>query len=306
MLRLLLALLISPAWALSRGAGVLVIGPGAFEVGLIAAKLAAKAQFKASLVVSGKDARQVEKCRTLMYGREYGAAGVDEKSKAEMVQGPDAIAIALKAAQGIIICCDEKSGPPSAGFISALFTKDNSPKLKTVALLSRPGKGGSAGFLTKSLAESDAAVAAAAKARNVKLAVVRCGTLKGGGPGAISRAKGTAGTSFTDFGLDAFYYSTLGDLSAATALMAHDQFALGASVVNGDPFVLPNVLNAAWTASDFKPRETDANRAVAAGALLGALVREKDAEFSISCEAATAAPTFEEWNKLFDAASRSA
>ena len=285
---------------LSPGSGVLVLGPGAAEVKLIAAKLAAKAKYKAACVALGpaSDATLFGQ-RALMYGKAYAEAGQDAPGRAAVIQGPDAIAERLRTAEGVIVCCDEQSGPPSAGSVRAIFDRGNSPKLRSVALLSKIQGGGAGGLLAKSLAPGEAALKEAAADRgNVALSIVRVGVLKGGGPGKIERDKANAGKSLTDHGLDAYYYSTLYEYSNALAIMAHDQFALGASVTNGDPFKMPNFIEAFRTKADFEPRPTDASRVAAAGALLAALVREKDADFTVSSLQSETPPTFQEWGKM--------
>ena len=121
---LLLVAAATAADALSPGAGVVALGPGASEVKLIAAKLAAKAGFRASVVVPA-GANQLRDARALLYGREYaerladgGAAddgGVDYEDQrplavyafvALVVVGVVAWLLRLEEGEGIRLICE--------------------------------------------------------------------------------------------------------------------------------------------------------------------------------------------------------
>lgn len=296
-----LLVLASARWceALTKGGRVVVLGQGASEVKMITAKLAAKAGYEAVSVVTGSNDQLMWQCRAMMYGRDYAAAGVDEAGKAYPIMGVEAIGDALQEAQGVVLCFDEKSGPPNDKYISVLFDVAASPKLKSVAMLSKIGGGGpDIPVLSKSLAPLEKSLKQVCANRGLPLSIVRAGILKGGGPGEVSRAPPDAGKSKTDYGLDVYFYSTLFDIGNAMTTMSHDTFALGASITNGDPFKPSNPIAAFGEAGDFAPRKTDANRVNVASALLAAVARGKDADFTVSCEEANAPPTMPEWTQM--------
>ena len=66
----LLVVVACDALSLNPPASIVALGPGATEVKLIAAKLAAKAGFRASVVVPAGDT-QLRNTRALLYGRDY-------------------------------------------------------------------------------------------------------------------------------------------------------------------------------------------------------------------------------------------
>jgi len=233
---------------------VVVSGPGATEVNLIAAKMAAKlGNCEAFSVV-----RDPRRATELMYGR-----GVTE-GPARAISGVDAIADALATAEALILTCDFQSGPPTEASLRAVF--GNAPKLRHVALLSTLG-GQALPLVAKPFGPFEGKLRELAAANRVQVSVVRVGNLKGGGPGEVFQGK-----ALTDFGLDKFFYDTLIDLSEATATMAYDRFALGATVRRGDPLRrMPNPVVSLFTAGTFEPLDTDCSRLSAAAALVAAV-----------------------------------
>ena len=102
--------------ALAPGAGVFVLGPGAREVQLIAAKTAANAGYR-SACLCGKESpkqrlnkvtgtRNIQ--RALMYGRAYAEEGKDAEGKVRLVSTPDEIGDELAVCEdvGLIECID--------------------------------------------------------------------------------------------------------------------------------------------------------------------------------------------------------
>ena len=285
--------------ALSPGAGVVALGPGASEVKLIAAKLAAKAGFRASVVVPA-GANQLRDARALLYGREYAErladGGAADAGCVDVVVGTDGLAEALGGAEGVIVVCDTKSGPISPAFAEAIFNQ--AANVKHCALLSAMGGGKGGGLFAKNLAPAEAALRDAAGA--VPLSIVRAGVLKGGGPGNMNakpedRSEYGAAAEVPDFGLSRYYYDTLFELQEAMAVMAHDKFGLGAAVARGDPYGLPNPVQLALTATDFEPCDYDTSRTSAAAALVAALQLDGPGEFTVSVAAGSAAPSNEAW-----------
>lgn len=297
----MLVLLVTTASALffAPKPSIVVLGPGAQEVNLIAAKLAAKASCASSTLVGGGSDADLFRARALMYGREYASKRRNDGGKASVIAGVDAIGAALQKCEALIFCCDRSSGPPTDGQIRAALS--SSPRLKHVAMLSTMG-GGQGGLLTKALAPGEATLRAECDAKRVELSIVRVGNLKGGGPGECPTTGPNAGKAITDYGLSKFYYDGLVDLSIATATMAYDRFTVGAKVAPGDPFRIPNAIISAATSGTFEPCDTDTSRIAAASALLAAVRRSKGAEFSISSAAASAPPTADDWLTMLDRA----
>ena len=308
----LLVVVACDALSLNPPASIVALGPGATEVKLIAAKLAAKAGFRASVVVPAGDT-QLRNTRALLYGRDYaqrkedeasgGAVAEDEGLVERIVVGTDGLADALSAAEGVIVCQDSRTGPITAKFAEAIFNQ--APNVRACALLSSMGGGKGGGLFAKSLAPSEAALKAAAGA--VPVSVIRAGVLKGGGPGNTNakpenRSEYGAAADVPDHGLSKHYYDTLYELQEAMAVMAHDKFGLGAAVARGDPYSLPNPIQLAMTATDFEPRDIDTSRVSAAAALVAALQLEESGEFTVSVAAGSEPPSNAAWVDLLRAA----
>ena len=245
-------------------------------------------------------------CRRYAEGKEAeGADAAEDAGKATVIAGTEGLGEALATAEAMIVCCDVKTGPITTKFADAIF--NSAPNLKHCALLSSMGGGKGGGLFAKSLAPAEAALGAAAARSGCPVSIVRAGVLKGGGPGNLlakpedREAYGLA-DDVPDFGLSQHFYDNLFELQEAMATMAHDKFGLGAAVVQGDPYTLPNPIQLAMTANDFDPRDIDTSRVSAAAALLAAVQREDAGEFTVSVAAAKASPTNDEWLALLDAA----
>lgn len=255
---------------------VVVLGPGAFEVKLCTAKIAAKQGLAASVVVS-----DVGKAQALMYGKTPGTA----KGKTASVVSVDDIATALKPCEGLIMTLPN----PTEKSMSALF--ENAPKLKRLAMLSSIG-----GKLSK----AENYLRELCEEKKCQFSVVRVGVLKGGGPGEVATTGPDAGKALTDYGLSKAYYDTLVDLSLAQTTMAHDRFTLGADVVAGDPYKPQNFILEIATSGEFGPKKTDTNRVVAASSLVAAITRPKPIDITVSAASSRAPPTPAEWTKLLN------
>ena len=276
---------------------IVVSGP-LTEVTLCAAKMAAKAGCEAYAIVPSSNERDMWRAKALMYGRKFANDG--GTTGAKTIAGVEAIAKALETAEAVIFTCDSGTGPPTDNALKAVF--GNAPKLKHVAMLSSLGGGKSWNPLATPLSKGEATLRQLANDKNVELSIIRCGSLKGGGPGEVATTGSTAGKAKTDYGLDKYYYDTLGDLGTATATMSYDRFTLGADVCAGDPLTMPNPLLAVATAGSFDPSPTDCSRVSAAAALVAAVRRPKGGEFTISAKASEQPPSADEWLSLLDQA----
>lgn len=271
---------------------LVALGPGANEVKLCVAKLAAKVGCDTWVVVN-----DVQRSQMLMYGK-------NDKGPARPISEVDDIAEALAKCEAVVVCCDLTSGPPSARAIRGIFS--TAQRLKHVSMLSSIGGGKASWPFGKSLDSGEMLIRDSCQKRNVQFSLVRSGALKGGGPGEVATSGPRAGQALTDHGLSKAYYDTIFDLAQAQTTMAYDRFTIGANVVAGDPYTPPNLLISAATAADFKPRKTDANRVAVAGALVAAVRRSKGGEFTVSAAAAKNPPSAEEWLTLLDRASTEA
>ena len=279
-------------------AGVVLFGPGSNEVKLITAKLAARAGFSASYICG---AGEEQTARALLYGKDYANAGVDEPGNVQLVVTSEQISAALNECAALVVVAD--NSPVTATAVPLLV--DNAPKLERVALLSKCGTTrATAGFLglgkgDVEIREGEERLAAALKARDVPLSVVRVGALKGGGPGAV---EGGSVVDGVDKGLAKYYYDTLYELETAMTTQSYDKFTNGAALAAGDAVdPRPPPLQMA-TRGSFDAREDEASRVVAANCLLAALRQPAATEVTLSAAKAPEPPTDAEWDALFAAA----
>ena len=283
--------------ALAPGAGVFVLGPGAREVQLIAAKTAANAGYR-SACLCGKESpkqrlnkvtgtRNIQ--RALMYGRAYAEEGADAEGRVRLVSTPDEIGDELAICEGLIVCTED-APMPRARLAGAL---NNAPKCAHVALLSRMGAEGAL-----RAGEDDAR--AECDARGIAFSVVRAGVLRGGGPGADVDGDGNAPGALESVALDRFYYDTLAKLEEYFATTSFDKILQGAAVCDGDAYAYPNAMQRAMRVDTFEPSDTDTPRTAVAGALVAAAGRTAGIELTVSSGKAKTPPSLDEWAAVLD------
>ena len=73
---------------------------------------------------------------------------------------------------------------------------------------------------------------------------------------------------------------------------------MGAKLIKGDPFDLPNPLVRAARKSSFEPSNDETNRIVAATAVVKAVGLARDVEFSVTSAKAESLPTDDEWEAM--------
>ena len=86
--------------------------------------------------------------------------------------------------------------------------------------------------------------------------------------------------------------------NAHTPLLADDKYTLGAKCTAGDKFDMANPLARMAFAGTFEPRDDEASRVTAGGAMIAALQHEAAVEFTLSAAKAEAPPTEGEWEAL--------
>lgn len=284
--------------AIAPPASVTVFGPGSLEMRLIAAKLMSRAGYRTTLVA---EAGPEDKWRRLMYGAARDLAAFDgAAAQAELAAKAEAIGDGLARAEALCLICD--TAPVAAAALKSAL--DAAPELKRLVLLSGMGvtraKGGGLfgmGGGGKAQLEGEVALRAAAAERDLELSIVRVGTLKGGGPGAV---EGGELVGPVELGLAKPYYDGILELETAMTTQAYDKFTLGAEVRLGDPVDSPNVMMAMALKGSFDPREDETSRVVAGGALVQALRHGAAVELSVGSAKGTAPPDEAEWARLFE------
>jgi hypothetical protein len=257
-----------------------IVGRGALEVQLIAAKLADRSGDTCAIITSS-DENYIRNCRNLMYGRKNDPNNDDDDdddynagAKGPIfVSDSQSIGNELDKADGLIIVCEDEA------FDGVDMMMDNSPNIRHVAVLSKMGGG---------LRKMEESFQSKCLMNNVALSIVRAGILKGGGPGNVD-------VEGPDLGLSKFYYDSNYELGSAMVTMASDKFTLGARVTPGDPFKPPNMFAKIKSKNSFDPADTDTGRIAAAQSLLVAIQMEDGIDISLSTEKAEMPPTVEEW-----------
>jgi len=281
------ALLFAGATALLPGSAV-VFGPGTGEMRLVVSKLVARSGVDTTLIAN---VQQVESYEKLMYGDAKLTDGA-----AKIVAVNSEISAALAQAQALCIVCDEGSLPESP-MMSAL---EAAPDLQKIVLLSRMGVSkATAGFMglgkgEVEMQECEARLRAAAGSRGLDLSVVRVGSLKGGGPGAMASADSE------EIGLSQNYYDTILELETALVTQAYDKYSLGCSLKAGDTIEAQNTFSRLANKGSFEPRPDETSRVVAGGAVVATLAHPKPVEFTLSATKGTAAPTADEWQSMLE------
>ena len=287
---LLLLSLVAPfAHALNS----LVYGPGSLEMKLLITKLAAASPGCTSSFYVGEDEKGAQKCRGLMYGKEYASANVDAEGNGKVLTTIEQLGAGLKAAEALAIVCDTEPLPEN---IASTLMNEAGDKLSRVVLVSRMGitrakPAGPFGFGggDAALQATEKTLAEVTKANGVGLSIIRVGTLKGGGPGNEA------------VGLSKAYDDGIGDLGTFMVSSAYDKYTIGAKLTKGDPFDFANPIVKAGRGSSFEPFDDETSRVVAAQAAVKAMSLPEPVEVSVSSAKSEQLPTDEEWAELFGA-----
>jgi len=252
----------------AEGFNLVLTGPGALEVNLIAGKLAERAGDTCS-IISPKDDKYIERCRALMYGKEE-----QRPEGPRFVSTGEEIGDALEDAEGIIIACERD--PMDNDTVDILLR--NAPRVRHICLLTQMGNG---------LLSAEESLRGKCKDGDILLSVVRAGTLRGGGPG---------GTEGVEHGLNEYFDNTIKDFLEARSSMGFDKFTLGAKVTPGNPFSTPG--RNPWMSSSFEPSDTTTSRITAAQAMLAAIKKDNPVDISLSSEKGTVPLKQDEWDAL--------
>lgn len=285
--RSLILITLSLCVTIINGLSTTVFGPGPTEMGLLIAKLAARAGID-TFYVSPAD--QVEGAKVLMYG-EAKQAPEGEKNDVQVVAAGADIGNALEATTCLTLNCYSETLQEQN--LNTAFNACGS-NLSRIVMLSQMGAttskvGGFMGLLGGGAGANEELVKRACKAKGVELSIVRAGALKGGGPGREEND--------LDLGLSKAYYNSLFELQQAMVTMAHDKFTLGPHVVAGD--VKPSSgLQYTMNKSSFEPKSDESNRIVVAGAMVAAMQYDKPVDISVGCAKAEMPPTQQEWELI--------
>ena len=234
--------------------------------------------------------------RILMYGGDYGKAGVDEPGKAKPISSGDDIQEALNVADSLVFLTYD--GSVEASTVKTLLENANTDTLKRVVLLSKQGvtkaKGGFfGGGADAKILDTEKAIRELCGSKGLEVCVIRAGVLKGGGPGDDGN----------DFGLNKAYYNTLIESLEASVTMAMDRFTLGLDCYKGDSVEQSSTFARFGSRSSFDGAPDDTNRAVAAEAV-AAVLKVTDSidglEFSIGSKSGKELPTPEEWSAAIE------
>ena len=263
-------------------AGVVVLGPGSFEVQLLASKLAQQ---------SGHATVQFIRDDWLTRGNKlmYGPGWKDMANRVALASTNSEFGRALQAASALVLVAENGGGTDLKN------TLRFAPQVQRVAYLSAiggsKGTGGELGEAPRILAceEETRAITAAS---GVELSIVRVGPLKGGGASEAGAV-----------GLDApSFYDTLriGGYPTPSWQCAqdYDRMTLGAAVSLGDsvPPRSPGARSAGRSSTSPQPDEI--SRINAAAALLACLRQPAPVEVSLSAKAGAVAPTAAEWDAM--------
>ena len=266
-------------------ANVVVFGPGAFEVQLLTAKLAAEAGFASTAFVRSD---WVERGQRMMYGSEWASM----EGGAALATTNSDFQRALGAADALILCAE------AGGSTDLANTLRFAPRVKRMALLTSiggsRGRGGNMGEGGPILKCEQNAADLASKA-DVELATVRVGYLKGGGG-----AYGLDGPSFYDT-------LTIGGYPTPSWQCAkdYDVSTLGVSISAGDTIEPRSQAARSSTRSSTEACRDEASRINAAAALLACVRFPTPLEISLSAEAANAPPTQADWDIMLSDLDRS-
>lgn len=267
--------------AISPGSRITVLGPGNKQVQLLAAKLACKAGYKATVVLDDQD--QLNNARSLLYGRLYAREGKDDLDKVQFAVGGEEIGVALGISEGLIVVT--QGSAPSNVLLEKSIAAGT--KLKRVAMMSGHGN---------KLEAAEKVLANAAEAAGVEWSIARVGLLRGGGPGNVGRED--------DFGLDQYFYNTNPELNSFQKDKFSDQYQLGASLTPGNSLASQlNPFKYALAQNSFSViTEGNTNRITAGAVLVQALVQDACAnrDFGLSAVRGLQPQSKQQWTAAFN------
>lgn len=267
---------------------------------------------RVAFVSSSSDGFQ-SRVRRLMYGLQTDRLEVTrppEPQRVRLVASNEEIADALSTADAFVVTANES--PVDTDALTSAIPFCDPARLKTVVLMSKQGVvgneggsffggGGGKNFLK---AEDNLRSLLKSQVPDCSLAILRCGVLKGGGPGYSrlgGRVEGLEDEPET--GLTSIYYSGNFDLANAMTSISHDRFTLGANLVQGDPNKMPNafMMAAKKDSVDASPTETNiCTAAVVATSLVEIMCTNSDKkgrddlEISLGCDKSEQLPTVED------------
>jgi len=281
---------------LSPAAPVVVLGPGSLDMRLLTAKLAARSGRPTTLFSASGAAQDI--WLEQMYGVEDPSVAVEDTLdplRPSMASSPADREAALTSAEALALISDG-AVMPDAALTSVLSA---APQLKRIVLLSKMGvtraSAGPLGLGKDGVEQLNAEqrIKAACESANIGLSIVRCGTLKGGGPGRTENTK--------DIGLARPYYDNVMDIETLRMTQAYDKVTLGAKCTAGDPIQPANTIQRALRKGSFEPHDDETSRIVACGALVAAINHDDPPlEFSVSAAKAETAPTFGQWEAILN------
>mmetsp|Transcript_21082 Transcript_21082/g.21394 ORF Transcript_21082/g.21394 Transcript_21082/m.21394 type:complete len:301 (-) Transcript_21082:183-1085(-) len=261
----------------------IVLGPGSLELQLLIAKISAKEGVTTFCQIPEGNGSS---CRTLLYGKNRDS----KEGDVQFVENLEDVGDAIKMSENIIMVCD--TAPMSESFLTAVLNR--SEKCKRSILLSRMGisraqKNLFGGGKEVAMRECEDTVRKEAANRGIELSIVRCGKLKGGGPGREG----------SDFGLSKVYYDGLFEMEEAMVTQAYDKFTLGGkSCFLGDPIDPGNTFMQLANKGTFEPKLDESSRIVTAGSVVAAALYDKPVEFTVSSSKGMEPPDMGEWKDI--------
>jgi len=282
---------------------VVVINQGPETLALCSAKRCATAGNSVSFISSAEDTTQ-KRQRRLMYGfnsdqEERYRPQSDDRVK--LVSSGDEIADVLEPADAFIIAAHEK--PVDTETLKVAFSYTSS-SLKRVVLISRQdASGGGGGFFGGggvSYQKAEEELRSLLKTYGCSLAILRCGVLKGGGPGNSNLGGRLEDCeNEPELGLSSVFYSSNFDVASSMSTINHDRFTIGANIMKGDPNKMPNAFMTAAMkdSTDASPTETNICTAALVASSLIEMCDGKselpDLEISLGCGKSEDFPTSE-------------
>jgi len=231
-------------------------------------------------------------------------------NRVEFVSSGEEIASALESADSLIVVSYDS--PIDVKKISPVL-QYTSEELKSILLLSRQdagtlgnsdggnifGKLMGGGSSQYKQSEEEFRKVVQESRSSPSLSVLRCGTLKGGGPGYSNLGGRLEGCEANpELGLSSILYKNNFDLNNAMNTISHDKYTLSPVIQIGDPNKMPNgfMVAAVKDSTDASPVETNiCTAAVVASAMVNLGYMEgQDLEISLGCEKSEDMPTVEE------------
>lgn len=227
---------------------------------------------------------------------------MDERVK--LISTGEEIGAAIAPADVFVVVAHES--PVTAAELRPAFSYA-SDRLKSVVLLSRQDakgskSGGVFGMGGKNYATSEedfrTMIQEACSGSSPRLSILRCGALKGGGPGYSNLGGRLEGyESYPENGLSSLLYKNNLDIANSMTTISHDRFTLGLKLAKGDPHTMPYGFMISAKKDSFEASDTETNictAAVVATALLElSFDLGKGIEVSLGCEKSEEFPTVE-------------